>query len=266
MGKVIGVVSLKGGVGKTSSVVALGASLAGFGKKVLLVDGNFSAPNLGLHLNMIEPEVSMHHVLMGDANAQDAIQSAGEFDVLPSTVFHNFDVDPLKLKTKIKALRNLYDVILIDSSPSMNEETLSVILASDEILVITTPDYSTLSMTLKSVNLARQRGTPITGIVLNKVYNKNFELGLEDIEKTSDVPVMAVVPHDVNIMKSQAHFVPSVYLKPRSPGTREYQKLAAMLVGERLENENSFMDLFRSLSPKRQEINREIFYETMFGR
>src|SRR3989344_2635758 len=62
MGKTIGILSLKGGVGKTSSVVALGAAIAGFGKRVLLVDGNFSSPCLGLHLNIIDPEVSIHHV------------------------------------------------------------------------------------------------------------------------------------------------------------------------------------------------------------
>ena len=56
MGKTIGVISLKGGVGKTTAVVALGSALADFGKKVLLVDGNFSAPNLGLHLDLFDTE------------------------------------------------------------------------------------------------------------------------------------------------------------------------------------------------------------------
>jgi len=69
-------------------------------------------------------------------------------------------------------LKKRYDVILIDSSPSLNEETLAVILASDELLVVTTPDYPTLGMTMKSVKIARQRGTPISGLIINKVYKK----------------------------------------------------------------------------------------------
>ena len=56
MGKIIGVLSLKGGVGKTSSVVSLGAALSHFGKRVLLVDANFSTPNLGIHLDVVNPE------------------------------------------------------------------------------------------------------------------------------------------------------------------------------------------------------------------
>ena len=55
MGKTIGIVSLKGGVGKTTTVVSLGAALAEIGKKVLLIDGNLYSPTLGLHLNIIDP-------------------------------------------------------------------------------------------------------------------------------------------------------------------------------------------------------------------
>ena len=55
MAKIIGVLSLKGGVGKTSVVSSLGDALSDFGKKVLLVDANYSAPNLGLHFNIVDP-------------------------------------------------------------------------------------------------------------------------------------------------------------------------------------------------------------------
>ena len=263
MGKVIGVISLKGGVGKTSSVVSLGAALSQFGKKVLLIDANLSAPNLGLHLDIIDPEKTIHHALSDDAHINDTIQESWGFDVIPASIFHNMEYDPLKLKSKIKSLKNKYDVILLDSSPSLDDETLAVITAADELLVVTTPDYSTLSMTLKSVNLAKKKGTPITGLILNKVHKKNFELNLEDVEKTSDVPVMAVIPHDVNVLKSQAHFTPSVYMNPRSHGTHEYKKLAASLVGERY-NPRSLRELFSRTVPQRQEINREIFYNSLF--
>ena len=74
MGKIIGIISIKGGVGKTSVVIALGAAMANeFDKKVLLVDGNFSAPNLALHLGLINPEITLHHVLNNRANAENAI-------------------------------------------------------------------------------------------------------------------------------------------------------------------------------------------------
>lgn len=264
MGKVVGVISLKGGVGKTSSVVSLGAALSSFGKKVLVVDGNFSAPNLGLHLDIIDPEKTIHHALTDEHHINDTIIPTDWFDVIPASVFYNSEYDPLRLKSKLRGLKNKYDIILIDSSPSLNIETAAVMAASDELLVVTTPDYSTLSMTLKAISSAKKRGTPISGLILNKTYGKNFELSLSDIEKTSEVPVMAVIPHDVRVARAQANFEPYVHHAPRSSGTREYHRLARMLVGER-EKESRLRELFSRISPERQEINRQIFYATQFN-
>lgn len=262
MGKVIGIVSLKGGVGKTSVVSSLGDAIADFNKKVLLIDGNFSAPDLGLHLNLIDPEITLHHVLNRTANIKDAIYESGNFDVIPSSVFERISINPLDLKKKIKTLKNKYDFILIDSSPTLNEETQAVMLASDGLLVVTTPDYPTLSATLKAIKFAKQRGTNIEGLILNKVHNKNFELSLTDIEETVGIPVMAVIPHDINILKALSEFTPPTSYKPKSKGSFEYKKLAAALIGERYKPLR-LRNLFR-ITPKRQDINREIFYTRVF--
>ena len=161
MGKTIGILSLKGGVGKTSSVIALGSAIADFNKKVLLLDANFSAPNLGLSLNIIDPPTTIHHVLSRTANITNSVYSCGNFDVIPASIFYNSKINFLKLKDKIKTLKKKYDIILIDSSPALNEETLATMIASDEILVVTTPDIPTLSTTLKAVKLAKQRKVPL---------------------------------------------------------------------------------------------------------
>lgn len=263
MGKVIGILSLKGGVGKTSSVVALGDAISDFGKKVLIVDGNLSTPNLGIHLKVIEPEVTLHHVFNRKANIRDAIQKLDKFDLIPSTIFTNFVVNPFELRDKIKPLKRSYDVIILDSSPALNEETLAVMLASDELFVVTTPDHPTLSMTLKAVKLAKQRKAPVNGLILNKVHNKSFELSLRDIEETSDVPVMAIIPYDVDFLKSLSEFKPYTNYNPKSKGSTEFRKLAGVLVGEKFKPKFDFKNLFR-ITPKKQEINREIFYEGLF--
>ena len=265
MGRIIGVLSLKGGVGKTSSVVSLGAALASFGKKVLLVDANFSAPNLGIHLEIVDPEKTIHHVLGEDHKIEEVICNIGTLDVIPASLYPNVLIDPLKLKFKLKPLIDLYDFILIDSSPALNNETLAAMTASDEMFVVTTPDYSTLSMTLKAVRIAKKKGTNINGIILNKVHNKNFEISLEEIERTSDVPVLAAIPHDLNVLKSQANFTPSVDFKPKSDASVEYLKLAACLLGEKYKS-NRMKDFFSErVTPSKQEINRELFYQGLFN-
>ena len=263
MGKVIGVLSLKGGVGKTSVVAALGEALSGFDKKVLLIDANLSAPNLGLHFNIVDPEKTLHDLLDRSANTRQAIHKLENFDILPATIFNEKIVAPLNLKNKVNSLRKKYDVIVIDSPPSLNEEALAVILASDELLVVTTPDHITLGTTMKSIKRANERGTRINGLVLNKVYNKNFEISIKDIEETVGSPVLAVIPHDLNIPRAVSKFESSISYKPKSAGSIEFKKLAAILIGEKYKPRRRIQDILR-ISPKRQEVNREIFYKRVF--
>lgn len=264
MGVSIGIFSLKGGVGKTTAVVSLGSAIASFGKKVLLVDGNISSPNLGLHLEIVDPEISLQDVLEKKANPLQAVHKLDNFDVLPASIFKEYKSNPFFLKQRINHLKRSYDYILIDSSPSLGDETLGAMVASDEMLIITTPDHPTLSTTLKAVKLAKQRGTPISGIILNKVYNKNFEIPPRHVEIMLEVPIMAVIPHDLNFLRALSKFKSSVDFKPRSEASEEYKKLAAALIGVKY-RPFRFRNIVGWTSPKKQDINREIFYERVFG-
>ncbi|MFH1787256.1 MAG: AAA family ATPase [archaeon] len=264
MGKVIGVISLKGGVGKTSVVTALGDSIANFNKKVLLIDGNLSAPNLGLYLDIINPKVTLHDVLARKANISEAVYGLDNLDVIPSGLFSNLEVNPFLLRDKIKDLKRKYDSIIIDSSPSLGNETLAVMLASDRLIVVTTPDYPTLSTTLKAIKLAKQRGTKIDGLIINKAYGKKFELSFEDIESTLEVPVLAVIPYDINVLKALSEFTPSTSSKPKSKASEEYKHLGAILIGEKYKA-SKLKRLDKWINPKRQEINREVYYRSVFG-
>jgi len=261
MAKVIGILSLKGGVGKTSSVVSLGSAMADLGKRVLLVDANLSAPNLGLHLNVIDPEKTLHNVLKGDANISETIVNLEDFDLIPASIFNKSKLNAMKLRDKLNFLKDKYDYIIIDSSPSLTEETLATILASDEILVVTTPDVPTLSMTIKAIKVAKQRGTPIIGMIVNKVHDKNFEIPIREVEASAGVPVMAVIPHDVKFLKALSEFEP--YTKENnSRGSIEYKKLAAALMGQKYKV-FSFREMF-GLTPSLQDVNRVAFYTSVF--
>jgi len=260
--KVIGIMSLKGGVGKTSVVSSLGSTLADLGKKVLLVDANFPAPNLGIHFNLIDPEITLHDVLTRKANISDAIYAVGNLDIIPSAFFTNKKINPLKLKDKLKYIKRKYDVVLIDSPPSINEDGLATLYAADEVFFVTTPDHSTLSNTIKSINRAIERGTKINGLILNKVHSKDFELTLDEIEDTTNIPVMAVIPFGLDVQKAQSEFISPVVFNPKSQVTKEFKRLASALIGEEFKEFN-WRSLF-GLTPKKQEINRQVFYERVF--
>ena len=257
-GQIIGIISLKGGVGKTSSVANLGAALAGFGKKVLVVDANFSAPNLALHLGLVNPEATIHDVLLDKTNAEEAIyEHDSGFHLMPGAYISR-KINPFKLKEKISHLKNSYEFIIIDSSPNLNDEILATMIASDKLFVVTSPDYPTLSTTLRAVRLAKQKKTPIAGLILNRVRNKKFELSMKEIEEAAEVPIVSVLPEDINVLVSLASTTPVSIHKPKSNASIEYKKLAAALAGQEYKDPRLWPKL-KSLFIKdiaRENINR----------
>lgn len=258
--KTIGIISIKGGVGKTSVTSALGSIMAKeFGKKVLLVDANFSSPNLSMHLGMETPTTTIHHVIDNKKNIREAIyESSYGFDILPGAINYP-QINPLKLAEKTRELRRKYDVILIDSSPNLNDELLGAMMACDELLVVTTPDHVTLATTIRAIKLAKEKRTPIAGIILNKVHNKKFELSLKQIEETSGSQVLGVLPYDLNVIKAISDGIPSTINK-KLASTLEYRKLAASILGEAHE-ENAFKKFTRRFfsSVPKHEVNQTIF-------
>lgn len=263
MGKIVGVISIKGGVGKTSTVVSLGATLANnFKKRVLVVDANFSAPNLGMYLGIENPENTINDVLKDEKEVSKAINKWNELDVLPASVIGAKIENPFKLKEKLRGLKELYDIILIDSSPSLNEEILATMIASDELIVVTTPDKPTLESTVRAIDIAKKRKTPIIGIILNRVYGKKFELSMDEVEKEAGVPVLALIPHDIGFLEVLSKNNAITTSNKINDTTVEFNKLAAILVNDKYSDPRFFKriksKLFNKHVPK-QDVNRDIF-------
>ena len=261
--KVIGILSIKGGVGKTSCTANIGASIAHhFGKKVLLIDTNYSAPNLGFHVGLLEPETTIHDVLSDKANIEEAIHPISDnFDVIVADLVGK-EIQPFKLKKKIKAVKHKYDYIILDSSPNLNHEMLSTMLASDELYVVTSPDYPTLSTTMRAVKLAKEKNAEIKGLILNRVRGKKFELSIEDIEDAAGVPVVSVLPEDVKVLESLASTTPVSMNSPKAKSSIEFKRLAAFITGEEFEDPRLIHRLKRAIGigrrkdiPK-QEVNK----------
>ncbi len=117
---------------------------------------------------------------------------------------------------------------------------------------------------MKAIKSAKERGVPIKGIIINKVHNKKFEIPLEHIEETLETPVVAVIPHDIKILEALSKFVSSIEHSPKSEASEEYKKLAAALVGEEYKTPR-LRSFFRWVNPPKQDINRLVLYQNVFG-
>ena len=259
--KIIGFISIKGGVGKTTTVSNLGYLLSkDFKKKVLVVDGNFSGPNLALHFGFTKPQYTLHDVMTGKIGLQKAIyEHSSGLHILPGSLYNN-PTECSRFHQYLASLRGYYDLILVDSSPTLNNEMLATIMASDELFVITTPDYVTLASTLHAIKVAKQKRTYISGIIINKVRGKKFELDLNAIQDATKVPVVSVLDDNENVMRALSKGKPVSFFSKKNNVSVEYKKLAAALIGERHVDNRIIPKLKNIFSKKlsQDEINRAI--------
>lgn len=263
MSRMLGIVSIKGGVGKTTIATSLATDLANtYGKRVLLVDANFSSPTLGVHMDITNPKRTIHDVLAGKAHILSSIYSRYGVDVIPGDGFCLYGINPFKLKDKLSKVKNNYDYVIIDSSPNLGDETLSTILASDSLLMVSTPDEPTLQASIRAAHLARQRGKPIAGIIINKVRDPAFELSLEDIEQATGIPVVAKIPDSHIHGRSIYTRIPASVYKGNSKFAKEIRSLNAALTGK--QEEPSWMHKIFNIPFSKEHVNRQLLKESFY--
>ncbi len=238
MTRLICVASGKGGVGKTTLVSNLAASLAKLNKRVMVIDGNVTTPNIGFHLGVSLPQVSLHDVMRGDARIRDAVYRHEDgFYVLPAGI--SFDqmngVDPAALGEVVANLHGTMDMIIVDSAAGLGREAQAAIDATNEILLVTNPDLPSVADALKTMKIAQIKGKHVAGVVLNRVKRHSHELATEEVEEMLSMSVAAEIPEDVSIPISISKQRPAVHTSPGSPAAEEMTKLAYAMAGLKYE-------------------------------
>ena len=246
MGRVISVANQKGGVGKTTTTINLGATLAYQGKKVLLIDsdaqGN-STSGLGISKGDITEDI--YDVLINDAPISEVrVPSSREnMDVVPASIqlagaeveLSNMDHRETRLKEAIEEVKDEYDYIFIDCPPSLGHLTINAFTASDSVLIPVQCEYYALeglSQLLNTIRLVQKHFNnelKIEGVLLT-MLDRRTNLGYEVVEEVKkyfhEKVYDTIIPRNVRLSEAPSYGLSIIDYDKSSIGAQKYEELA----------------------------------------
>ena len=233
MKKVIVITSGKGGVGKTTTAINIGAAINYFGKNVLVIDGNLTTPNVGIHLNSPEVPVSLNHVLLKKASPFEAVyEHESGLKIVPSSlsVRELKKIAPEKLKDYKKDFQEIADIVIVDSAAGLGSEAESALNMADELVIVTNPEMPAITDALKTIRLAEQLKKPVKGVIVTRVRKDKIEMQPETVKDMLEVPILGMVPEDLIIKESQNLKDAVIHTHPKSKPARAYKEIAAKII------------------------------------
>lgn len=250
MGKIIALANQKGGVGKTTTAINLGASLAALDKTVLIVDADPQAnASSGLGIDIRELKKSIYESIIDNADPGEAIlpTEVPNLYILPSHIdLVGAEIEMLNLQDREKVLKELlykvkdkYEYILIDCSPSLGLITVNALTAADSVIIPVQCEYFALegiSKLLNTIKIIKSKLNPdleIEGFLLT-MYDSRLRLAnqiYEEVKKHfGDMVFNTLVQRNIKLSEAPSYGQPVLLYDADSKGSHNHIQLAKELI------------------------------------
>jgi septum site-determining protein MinD len=232
--RVYTVAGAKGGVGKTTVSLNLGAAFAAAGATVVVVEMDLAMANMVDFLSLdadLKSAPTMHDVLAGRVPVEDALYPApGDIDVVPSGValdsFAATDVD--RLDDVLPTLRAAYDLVIMDTGAGLSQETVQPLGRADDVVLVSTPRVAAIRDVEKTMELTDRAGGSVAGIVFTKSGTGKAPPP-EKLANFLQTDLLGHVPEDRAVTNSQDEGIPVVMNQPASQAATAFRDIVSRL-------------------------------------
>ena len=252
MGKIIALANQKGGVGKTPTTINLAASLVTLEKAVLVVDADPQAnASSGLGVNIQEVDCSLYECIVNKADIRDAIYTTDidGLDIIPSHIdLVGAEIEMLNMNNREKIVRDIltpvrneYDYILIDCSPSLGLITVNALTAADSVIIPVQCEYFALegiSKLLNTIRIIKHKLNPtleIEGFLLT-MYDSRLRLANQIYDEVKrhfqELVFKTVIQRNVKLSEAPSHGLPAILYDADSTGSKNHLALAKEIINK----------------------------------
>ena len=252
MGKIIALANQKGGVGKTTTTINLAASLATLEKSVPVIDADPQAnASSGLGVDIKEVDCSIYECIIDHADVRDAIYTTdiNGLDIIPSHInLVGAEIEMLNLPNRENVIKNMlatirdeYDFILIDCSPSLGLITVNALTAADSVVIPVQCEYFALegiSKLLNTIKIIKSRLNPqleIEGFLLT-MYDSRLRLANQIYDEVKrhfqELVFKTVIQRNVKLSESPSHGLPVILYDADSTGSKNHLALAKEIINK----------------------------------